>query len=133
MKRVAFACLLVCALGGGAGVAYASGDAPDWGQLRHDIDAGPRGPDRDAFEARRRAIRERARARFAAADRDGDGKLNRDEVAALRPALARHFDRIDADHDGLLSEQELADALHRLHMRRHENFYRAPPPRESAR
>lgn len=132
MKRAAFACLLFCALGGGAGVACASEEAADWGQLRRDIDAGPRGPDRDAFEARRRAVRERARARFAAADRDGDGKLSRDEVAALRPALARHFDRIDTDHDGLLSEQELADAQRRLHMWRHQNLNREPP-REPAR
>lgn len=127
MKRAAFTCLLFCALGGGASIACASEEAADWGQLRRDIDAGPRGPDRDAFEARRRAVRARVRARFAAADRDGDGKLSRDEVAVLRPALARHFDRIDTDYDGLLSERELADAQRRLHMWRYENFNREPP------
>jgi hypothetical protein len=126
MMRTALAWLLIGMGGLGAGMARAEppGEtAPDWGQLRRDVDAGARRPEGD-FEARREAIRERARARFAEADRNGDGQLNRDETARLRPMLARHFDRIDANHDGQASEQELADALRRLQEMRRENFNR---------
>ncbi len=127
MKRLILVCCLGCVFGyGPAGYAHAS-DTPDWGQMRRDIDAGAHGPDDAAFEARRRHIRERARAHFAAADRDGDGKLSREEVAQLRPFLARHFDRIDTDHDGLLSERELADAWRHMPPRRHAHpVYESP-------
>lgn len=74
------------------------------------------------FEARRQAIRERARARFAEVDHNGDGLLNREEVAQLRPMLARHFDRIDTNRDGQASEQELAVALRRLHQMRRDRL-----------
>ncbi len=126
MMRTARVWLLIGMAGFGAGMACAEppGDAaPDWGQLRRDVDAGARRPDGD-FEARRQAIRERARARFAEADRNGDGLLSRDEMAGLRPMLARHFDRIDTNHDGQASEQELADALRRLQEMRRENANR---------
>lgn len=126
MMRTALVCLLIGMGGLGAGMACAEPPddaAPDWGRLRRDVDAGARRPGGD-FEARRQAIRERARARFAAADRNGDGLLSRDEMAGLRPMLARHFDRIDANHDGQASEQELADALRRLQDMRRENLNR---------
>jgi hypothetical protein len=114
----------IAALTAGLARAEPPGDAaPDWGQLRRDVDAGARRPDGD-FEARREAIRERARARFAEADRNGDSLLNREEMARLRPMLAKHFDRIDANQDGQASEQELADALRRLQERRRENANR---------
>ncbi len=101
--------------------------APDWGQLRRDVDAGARRADGD-FEARREAIRARARARFAEADLNGDGVLNREEMARLRPFLVRHFDRIDTNHDGQVSEQELTDALRRMQAMRRENFNRPGMP-----
>ncbi len=129
MRTVLFSLLIVLA-GWGTGLAHAeagSDDAPDWGQLRRDVDAGARWRDGD-FEARRQAIRERARARFAEADLNGDGLLNRDEMARLRPFLARHFDRIDTNHDGQVSEQELADALRRLQAMRRDTFNRPGMP-----
>lgn len=129
MKRLVLTCLLACVLGLGAGMTWAQAprDAadPDWGQLRRDVDAGARRPGGNGdFEARREAIRERARARFAETDRNGDGLLNRDELARLRPMLARHFERIDTNQDGQVSEQELADALRRLQEMRREHFNR---------
>lgn len=125
--------LLVCALAPVAASAQPSGTAaaPDWKGVRRDVDANTRRPGDEDFAARRQAIRERARVRFVAADRDGDGHLSRDEAAQLRPFLAHHFDRIDTNRDGRLSEQELADARSRMHRMRHENFNRhdkhAPP------
>jgi Ca2+-binding EF-hand superfamily protein len=44
--------------------------------------------------------------RLRAADTNGDGLISREEAVAL-PMLARHFDQIDADHDGQLSKAEL--------------------------
>lgn len=100
-------------------------DAQDWGRLRRDVDAEARRPGGNAeFAARRQAIRERARARYNEADVNGDGRLSREEMARLRPALARHFDQIDTNGDGLASEQEIIDALRRLQQMRREGFNR---------
>jgi hypothetical protein len=49
---------------------------------------------------------------FDDADTNHDGKLDRDEVAAvpeLEPLL-RHFERIDSDHSGFLSWNEVRAA-----------------------
>jgi Ca2+-binding EF-hand superfamily protein len=42
-------------------------------------------------------------------DKDGDGRISRDE-AAVAPRFAQHFDRMDADHDGFLTREELRAA-----------------------
>ncbi len=93
---------------------------PDWRRLRHDVDAQTYRPGGNGeFEARRQAIRERARVRFSEADSNRDGQLNREEISRLRPGLAQHFERIDTNGDGLASEQEIIEALrNRQHMRR---------------
>lgn len=44
--------------------------------------------------------------RLKQADADGNGLISRDEAKAL-PRLAKHFDEIDANHDGQLSSEEL--------------------------
>lgn len=49
-------------------------------------------------------------AAFVKADKNGDGKLTREEAAAL-PAVAVSFDRIDADKDGTVSSAEFAKAM----------------------
>lgn len=54
-------------------------------------------------------IDERAKARVAAQDVNGDGKLSAEELVA-RPMPMRMFDRLDADGDGAVSEDELAKA-----------------------
>jgi Ca2+-binding EF-hand superfamily protein len=45
--------------------------------------------------------------RFAAADTDRNGRLSRTEIQARLPRLAEYFDRLDANHDGELSPDEL--------------------------
>jgi Ca2+-binding EF-hand superfamily protein len=44
--------------------------------------------------------------RLKAADTNGDGMINREEAAAL-PMIAKHFDEIDANHDGQATMDEL--------------------------
>lgn len=53
-----------------------------------------------------RLAKQRAQERFAAADKNGDGKLTRDEVAQDSPYLAEKFDERDLNHDGFLSWEE---------------------------
>jgi Ca2+-binding EF-hand superfamily protein len=43
---------------------------------------------------------------FKAADTNGDGKISREEAKA-HPRLAKHFDEIDADHDGQITADEM--------------------------
>ena len=101
---------------------------PDWDSLRRDVDAQSRRPQGNGdFEARRQLLRERARARFAEADRNRDGYWSREEMARLRPGMARHFDRIDRNGDGLASEGELIAAL-RMQRRFRGNAPEAQPP-----
>jgi len=54
-------------------------------------------------------------ARMKAADTNGDGMISRDEAKAL-PRIAKHFDEIDANHDGQLT----ADELRAFHQKMHE-------------
>jgi Ca2+-binding EF-hand superfamily protein len=64
--------------------------------------------DRDGFVTREevRAYRMAKRDAVVKADLDGDHRLSRDEAARV-PELQAAFDRIDADHDGQLTRDEL--------------------------
>lgn len=45
-------------------------------------------------------------AEFKAADKDGDGKLSKDEALAANPNLGDQFKVIDANGDGFISPDE---------------------------
>ena len=45
--------------------------------------------------------------RFAAADKNGDGKLTRDECQAGMPRIYKGFDRIDADQKGYITLDQI--------------------------
>lgn len=49
-------------------------------------------------------------AAFAKADKNSDGKLSREEAAAL-PAVAANFDRVDSDKDGTINAAEFGKAM----------------------
>ena len=44
--------------------------------------------------------------RMKAADKDGDGNISRAEAVAL-PRLAKHFDEIDSNKDGIITKDEI--------------------------
>lgn len=71
------------------------------------------GPERGARHAQMQA---KAEARFAAADKDGNGRIDRTEAQAVGERMAKNFDRMDANSDGSLDKAELAAV--RRHMGR---------------
>ncbi len=79
----------------------------------------------EAHLARRAEMEARFASRFAAADKNGDGTLSREEVQQAMPRVARHFDEIDTNQDGQISQEELKAARHLLGM---HHGHRQPSP-----
>ncbi len=71
-------------------------------------------PDSSLFQARRNLMRERMSQHLTQADGDQDGALSREEVMREMPALARHFDTIDANGDGQIDHDEIEHARGRM-------------------
>ena len=61
-------------------------------------------------------IDERARARVASQDLNGDGMLSAEELLAP-PMPTRMFDRLDTDGDGAVSQDEIAQAKAKMQQR----------------
>jgi hypothetical protein len=53
-------------------------------------------------------------ARLKAADTNGDGLISKAEAQASLPHLYKHFDQIDANHDGQISPEELRAARQQM-------------------
>jgi len=70
-----------------------------------------------ARQAQRAAFKQKFEARFQAAQTSGQGGLTKAEAAASFPHLARRFDRLDTNQDGILTLQEVEGAWqsHRRH------------------
>lgn len=49
----------------------------------------------------------KAEARFSAADKNADGRIDKTEASAVGERMARNFDRMDANADGFLDKAEL--------------------------
>jgi len=58
----------------------------------------------------RAEMQARGRERFKKADTNGDSRLSREEAQKGMPQLARDFDRIDANKDGMVTLEELEAA-----------------------
>ncbi|HET9577894.1 MAG TPA: EF-hand domain-containing protein [Usitatibacter sp.] len=87
--------------------------APRLAQHFDEIDANHDGLlTRDELKAAHQA---RAQARFSKIDTDGDGRISLAEAQANAPRLAQHFDRVDANHDGFVTPEELKAAFRGHH------------------
>ena len=53
------------------------------------------------------AMLQKMQARWKAADKNGDGLIDKAEAEAGLPRVVRHFDQLDVNHDGKLSADEL--------------------------
>lgn len=51
---------------------------------------------------------EKLKERFTAADKNGDGKLSRDEAKAGMPFVYKHYDEIDKAHTGAITTSDIA-------------------------
>ena len=49
--------------------------------------------------------------RFATADANQDGQVTREEAKGIMPRVYRHFERIDADHSGAVTLDEIHQAI----------------------
>lgn len=71
-------------------------------------------PEHDQIVARRREMRESIKARFSACDKDSDETIDRTETMDCLPQVARHFNQVDTNGDGLISLDELEAAQARI-------------------
>jgi Ca2+-binding EF-hand superfamily protein len=58
-------------------------------------------------KAGRGDMAEKLKERFAAADKNGDGKLSRDEAKAGMPFVYKHYDEIDKAHTGAITMADI--------------------------
>ncbi len=49
--------------------------------------------------------------RFKAANTSADGKLTLEQAKAGMPRVAKNFDKIDTDHKGYITLQQIKDAM----------------------
>ncbi len=61
-----------------------------------------------ASRAGRGDMGEKLKERFTAADKDGDGKLTKDEAKAGMPFVYKHFEEIDKAHTGAVTMGDIA-------------------------
>lgn len=67
-------------------------------------------PDGQKMEERRKKMQGKMRERLQKADQNGDGAISRSEAEREMPGMARHFEQIDSNHDGILNKEELKAA-----------------------
>lgn len=75
-------------------------------------------PSHEKIEERRRQMRESIEERFFEADGNNDGTLDSQEATYKLPQIARHFNSVDVNQDGLISLTELVDFQARILERR---------------
>ena len=62
------------------------------------------------IEERRRVMRMRLQQRFLGSDKDNDGSISREEAFETLPQIARHFNQVDLNNDGVITLNELEAA-----------------------
>lgn len=78
-------------------------------RLRRDLDEYTRtvDPAHVQIEERRRIMHKRIQSRFLDTDKDNDGSISLEEATESLPQVARHFNAVDTNGDGVLSLDEL--------------------------
>ncbi|HZV99201.1 MAG TPA: histidine kinase [Methylophilaceae bacterium] len=81
-------------------------------RLRRDLDEYSRSvdPGHIQIEERRRIMRQRIQERFFGSDKDNDGSISREEAFETLPQIARHFNQVDLNADGVITLNELEAA-----------------------
>jgi hypothetical protein len=69
-------------------------------------------PEHHQIEQRRKAMKESVEERFNGCDKDNDDSIDREEATLCLPQIARRFNTVDVDEDGVITidELELAQA-----------------------
>ena len=68
-----------------------------------------------------KSMQEKGKEAFQAADKNHDGTLSREEANAM-PKVARHFEQMDTDKDGTVSEAEI-----RAYLKSHRGTMKGTP------
>lgn len=108
-------------------------------RLRRDLDEYSRSvdPAHVQIEERRRVMHQRLVERFASSDKDNDGSISREEAAETMPQIARHFNQVDLNGDGIITLNELEAAQaraierHRAETAKNEVQDPEPPKRKN--
>lgn len=64
-------------------------------------------PEHNQIELKRKAMKESITQRFNDCNRDNDDSLDREETTQCLPQIARHFNYVDVDEDGVITLEEL--------------------------
>ena len=64
-------------------------------------------PEHYQIEQKRRAMKESVEARFNECDKDNDDSIDREEATLCLPQIARHFNAVDVDENGVITLEEL--------------------------
>jgi len=64
-------------------------------------------PEHYQIEQKRRAMKESVEARFNECDKDNDDSIDREEATLCLPQIARHFNAVDVDDNGVITLEEL--------------------------
>jgi hypothetical protein len=67
-------------------------------------------PEHKQIVERRRSMRDSIETRFLAVDKDNDGSIDPQEATESLPQVARHFNSVDTNQDGVVTLDELESA-----------------------
>lgn len=71
-------------------------------------------PEHSQIELRRKAMQDSLEKRFNDCNKDNDDSLDREEATLCLPQIARHFNYVDVDGDGVITLEELQLAQAKL-------------------
>lgn len=64
-------------------------------------------PEHSQIEQKRKVMKDNVEARFNECNKDNDDSIDREEATQCLPQIARHFNYVDVDEDGVITLEEL--------------------------